>query len=450
MKQLTCEMCGGTDLIKQDGIFVCQNCGTKYSVEEAKKMMIEGTVDVTGSTVKVDDSGRIENYMTMANNAYASSNNKEAEEYCNKIIEIDPIHPEAWLLKGIVAGWQSTSRNIRMDEFLSCVKNSLSNAKTTEDLDDLADRAYKEYYNLTLAINKLKVDSVVSYSKNWKDYISFPPIFLMWGINIQIAYATAYKALNTDKGDDVKPRYLSEELGLDDLYIKCKETLISGGIKLWNSSLHDYESNGYPTDFMLDRMMEEGKIAMLMLNYVIPSDTSKITDNEKPNIIKACKNLITMKTVWMDLKSYTVSFYNGVESHPVSKCITMQSKQEVTAEIRKYHDIIKLCDPSYVVPTVDDPKPQAANGGCYVATAVYGSYDCPQVWTLRRYRDYDLAETWYGRVFIRTYYAISPTLVKWFGHTEWFKRICRGKLDRIVKNLQDKGFESTPYEDKAW
>jgi len=40
MKQLTCELCGGTDLIKQDGVFVCQNCGTKYSVEEAKKMMI--------------------------------------------------------------------------------------------------------------------------------------------------------------------------------------------------------------------------------------------------------------------------------------------------------------------------------------------------------------------------------------------------------------------------
>lgn len=37
MKQLTCEMCGGTDLIKQDGVFVCQNCGMKYSAEEAKK-----------------------------------------------------------------------------------------------------------------------------------------------------------------------------------------------------------------------------------------------------------------------------------------------------------------------------------------------------------------------------------------------------------------------------
>ena len=58
-----------------------------------------------------------------------------------------------------------------------------------------------------------------------------------------------------------------------------------------------------------------------------------------------------------------------------------------------------------------------------------GSYDCPQVWTLRRFRDYTLAETWYGRTFIRTYYAISPTLVKWFGHTEWFKKC--GKADLI-------------------
>lgn len=48
MKQLICEMCGSADLIKQDGVFVCQACGCKYSVEEARKMMIEGTVSVDG------------------------------------------------------------------------------------------------------------------------------------------------------------------------------------------------------------------------------------------------------------------------------------------------------------------------------------------------------------------------------------------------------------------
>ena len=31
--------------------------------------------------------------------------------------------------------------------------------------------------------------------------------------------------------------------------------------------------------------------------------------------------------------------------------------------------------------------------GCYVATAVYGSYDCPEIWTLRRFRDKVLART---------------------------------------------------------
>lgn len=45
---------------------------------------------------------------------------------------------------------------------------------------------------------------------------------------------------------------------------------------------------------------------------------------------------------------------------------------------------------------------------------------------------------------------ISPTLVKWFGHTEWFKKMWQGKLDRMVSKLQANGVESTPYEDKNW
>lgn len=86
--------------------------------------------------------------------------------------------------------------------------------------------------------------------------------------------------------------------------------------------------------------------------------------------------------------------------------------------------------------------------GCYIATCVYGSYDCPQVWTLRRYRDFVLAETWYGRLFIKTYYAISPTIVKWFGKTEWFKKLWKNKLDKMVAKLQEQGYESTEYNDK--
>lgn len=55
MKQLICEMCGGNDLIKQDGVFVCQNCGTKYTVEEAKKMMKEVVEKVESATDAVKE-----------------------------------------------------------------------------------------------------------------------------------------------------------------------------------------------------------------------------------------------------------------------------------------------------------------------------------------------------------------------------------------------------------
>ncbi len=86
-----------------------------------------------------------------------------------------------------------------------------------------------------------------------------------------------------------------------------------------------------------------------------------------------------------------------------------------------------------------------SSNGCYVATAVYGSYDCPQVWTLRRFRDNTLSKRWYGRLFIHTYYAISP-----FGSTEWFTNLFRPTLDRMVKHLNSKGVKDTPYNDRHW
>lgn len=90
----------------------------------------------------------------------------------------------------------------------------------------------------------------------------------------------------------------------------------------------------------------------------------------------------------------------------------------------------------------------AEQNGCYVATCVYGSYDCPEVWTLRRFRDYTLDTTWYGRLFIKCYYAISPTIVKWFGETKCFKKFWKMRLDKMVSNLNNKGVENTSYTDK--
>ena len=105
--------------------------------------------------------------------------------------------------------------------------------------------------------------------------------------------------------------------------------------------------------------------------------------------------------------------------------------------------------PKNKVPEINQRNVNSPNkGGCYIATCVYGSYDCPQVWTLRRFRDYTLDTTWYGRVFIKMYYAISPSMVKWFGETNWFKEFFQFSLDKLIFKLNKKGIVNTFYRDK--
>jgi hypothetical protein len=72
---------------------------------------------------------------------------------------------------------------------------------------------------------------------------------------------------------------------------------------------------------------------------------------------------------------------------------------------------------------------------CYVATCVYGSYDCPEVLTLRRFRDNSLSTSFFGRCFIRAYYAVSPRVVAIFGKKEWFHKLFRPVLNKLVHML---------------
>ena len=125
MKQLTCEMCGGTDLIKQDGVFVCQSCGCKYSIEEAKKMMVEGTVEVAG-TVKVDDSAKIENYLVLSQNAYNSGNGQSAFDYANKALEISPKNSRAWIAKMKAIEYIGTLGELKLMEVVEAGKNAVA------------------------------------------------------------------------------------------------------------------------------------------------------------------------------------------------------------------------------------------------------------------------------------------------------------------------------------
>lgn len=73
--------------------------------------------------------------------------------------------------------------------------------------------------------------------------------------------------------------------------------------------------------------------------------------------------------------------------------------------------------------------------GCYIATAVYGDYDAPQVLTLRRFRDNVLLNSRHGRAFVRAYYRLSPPLAKKLTPHSRLTRLIRSALDKIVSRL---------------
>lgn len=80
-------------------------------------------------------------------------------------------------------------------------------------------------------------------------------------------------------------------------------------------------------------------------------------------------------------------------------------------------------------------KKSSGKSGCYIATAVYGSYTCNEVVALRRYRDDYLSNTAWGRLFIKAYYAVSPTLAKMIKHGSRLERGIRNYLDKKVEKL---------------
>lgn len=348
MKKLVCELCGSDDIVKQEGCFVCQQCGTKYSIEEAKRMMMEGGDAAPGITVKVDNSSFVERYLQNARRAKAKEDWEETEKYYNMVEQNEPTNIEAVFY------------------------SAYGKARTALISED--------YY---------KKEAVFRVLQNTISVISDNFV--------------------VEKAEEEKP--LLEQIKTD-----------IAGLYKSNFVYNKTTKDGVTTS-------NEAKIKELFTNTSIAfmnaldKVAAKLPDEQKK------------ERAWY--YKLAISLADYVRALKVSPTISRE-------ELLKFHQKIKEVDPLYKVPEIE------ADPACYVATAVYGSYDCPQVWTLRRYRDDTLAKTWYGRAFVRTYYAVSPTLVKWFGETAWFKKLWRGKLDNMVRRLNAEGYENTPYRDKNW
>jgi hypothetical protein len=81
--------------------------------------------------------------------------------------------------------------------------------------------------------------------------------------------------------------------------------------------------------------------------------------------------------------------------------------------------------------------PATPNGGCFVATACYGDYDAPEVMVLRHFRDDKLLKTFFGKVFVKLYYSVSPFFATLISKSDILKKSVRQYfLQPIINKLQ--------------
>jgi len=67
-----------------------------------------------------------------------------------------------------------------------------------------------------------------------------------------------------------------------------------------------------------------------------------------------------------------------------------------------------IVDPSGLGPITGVSSVSGGGGGCFIATAAYGSYQEKHVWILRQFRDKYLLTNTAGKAFVRWYYRHSP------------------------------------------
>jgi hypothetical protein len=122
-----------------------------------------------------------------------------------------------------------------------------------------------------------------------------------------------------------------------------------------------------------------------------------------------------------------MSFYGDLDNRRFLQDVTIDNKERAEKGIREMSS-------QKVRPQkkIAEHSAEKKTGGCFIATAVYGSPLVTEVAALSRFRDEVLLRSNIGRASVHVYYSISPPIASLINEREFLKVIIRSMIRPII------------------
>jgi DNA-directed RNA polymerase subunit RPC12/RpoP len=180
-------------------------------------------------------------------------------------------------------------------------------------------------------------------------------------------------------------------------------------------------------------------LALAYCTSLISDDMVKSSEQIKNNKVAFLKHQVTYmveKCKWLRYKGDSVWNGSRYVDNYINTWVLDSVRQAAVAQYDECVAEIQKNDLNYQPPVIARTG-YTKSGGCYIATAVYGSYEAPEVMVLRKFRDEVLTKSLLGRVFIKTYYVLSPPVANWLKSAKRTNKIVKVLLDNLVNKLQN-------------
>lgn len=369
-----CPNCGASIQLDNSREFgFCSYCGSKVQVQEAVHK------------IEIDKSGDIQSYIALSKASIEAGNGQEAYDYANKALELSSQNVDAWFLKMKALGLMATLTNFRCREIVTAGSKVL-------ELDASEDRKINVYY---------------FYLETCVNLLRFCAARLLNIDTVKEYYNSCY-AVNPDTATDATLNFDFDMLAIDGQV----EQIIAVRLAVSDSEIINNEKLLLLAEQIAVQWIEYQKALHVRLS-TYEAELSEEAQEESNSI-----------------------FNRIIQVLPVDKRVSIANKHDITEE--------NMSNSGYAF---EKPFQQFDggtrnnnsndNGGCYIATAVYGSYYAPEVLVLRHFRDHTLSKYYFGRLFIRIYYLLSPPVARRLRNATTVNAMVRSILDKWVKHLSE-------------